>query len=135
MLWNGATGYKLFNNTMNSVIPMGNLGNRNIHSAFYQSKPEESVQNPITPSSRFIQKGDHVRLTNASISFEFKHVKLFSNIRLRISGQNLLLISPFKGFDPGVNASTYQNGVPSMGIEYMPYPSSRSLIFSADFTL
>ena len=43
-----------------------------------------------------------------------------------ITGQNLLTITNYSGFDPEVNAKN--NSSTQMGIDYGTYPQSRSII-------
>ena len=57
------------------------------------------------------------------------------NARLFITGNNLLVFTSYSGFDPEVNTVNDSNGLPSAGIEYIPYPSARTITFgfNADF--
>ncbi|MBK8701573.1 MAG: TonB-dependent receptor [Saprospiraceae bacterium] len=126
---NGAFGHQLYNNTAMSVIPIGNLGNRNIDAALLEGSIKESTANPIASSSRYIENGDFVKLANATLAYNLGKVSKLSNVRLSLTGQNLLVITDYSGFDPEVNTVNLRNGVPSSGIEYIPYPSAKSFIF------
>ncbi len=44
---NGASGHLLYNNTLNSVIPIGNLGTRNIASSLLGGDVQENTSNAI----------------------------------------------------------------------------------------
>lgn len=129
MNWNGAFGHQLYNNTAMSVLPIGNLGSRNIDSKLLEGDIKESSANPITSSTRYIEDGDFIKLANATLSYDLGKVSKLSNVRLSLTGQNLLVITNYSGFDPEVNTVNLRNGIPSSGIEYIPYPSARSLIF------
>ena len=129
MNWNGAFGHQLYNNTAMSVLPIGNLGSRNLDAALLEGDVKESIANPITSSSRYIEDGDFVKLANATLSYDLGKVSKLSNVRLSLTGQNLLVITNYSGFDPEVNTVNLRNGVPSSGIEYIPYPSAKSFIF------
>ncbi|HRG22456.1 MAG TPA: SusC/RagA family TonB-linked outer membrane protein [Saprospiraceae bacterium] len=129
MNWNGAYGHQLFNNTAMSVLPIGNLGSRNIDASLLEGDIKESIANPITSSSRYIEDGDFIKLANATLSYNLGKVSKLSNVRLSLTGQNLLIITDYSGFDPEVNTVNLRNGVPSSGIEYIPYPSAKSFIF------
>jgi TonB-linked SusC/RagA family outer membrane protein len=129
MNWNGAFGHQLFNNTAMSVLPIGNLGSRNIDANLLEGDIKESIANPITSSSRYIEDGDFIKLANATLSYNLGKVSKLSNVRLSLTGQNLLIITDYSGFDPEVNTVNLRNGVPSSGIEYIPYPSAKSFIF------
>jgi TonB-dependent starch-binding outer membrane protein SusC len=128
---NGAFGHKLYNNTNNSVIPIGNLGTRNIAASLFNSG--ESLTNPITASSRYIEKGDYLKLANTTLSYNFGSIgKNIAGLNVYITGQNLFVITKYTGFDPEVNTLNNANGVPSVGIDYIGYPSARSFIFGAN---
>ncbi|MBT8229055.1 MAG: SusC/RagA family TonB-linked outer membrane protein [Bacteroidia bacterium] len=128
--FNGAFGHELYNNTANTVIPIGNLGTRNIDAALLDSPTQESVANPITASSRYIEDGSFIKLANATVGYNIGDVGKFSNINVTLTGQNLFVITDYTGFDPEVNTVNLRNGVPSQGIEYIPYPSAKSFILS-----
>ncbi|MEZ4980644.1 MAG: hypothetical protein R2769_03470 [Saprospiraceae bacterium] len=55
------------------------------------------------------------------------------NARVYITGQNLAVFTNYSGFDPEVNTVNEFNGLPSTGIEYIPYPSARTIILGANF--
>lgn len=129
MNWNGAFGHQLFNNTAMSVIPIGNLGNRNIDAALITGGTQESVANPITSSSRYLEDGDFVKLANATLAYNIGSISGLGEISLSLTGQNLLIFTDYSGFDPEINTVNLRNGVPSAGIEYIPYPSARSVLF------
>lgn len=132
---NGALGHYLYNNTANTVLPIGNLGTRNIAKSLLNSSVKESASNPIAPSTRYLEKGDYLKLANATISYRLGNVgKVFKNANLSLSAQNLFVITKFSGFDPEVNVDKNINGVPSLGIEYIPYPTARNIILGLNFS-
>jgi|JI81BgreenRNA_FD_contig_61_2869626_length_4787_multi_7_in_0_out_0_1 iron complex outermembrane receptor protein len=128
MNWNGAFGHQLYNNTAMSVIPITNMGTRNVDAALINSGALESTANPITSSNRYIENGDFLKLSNTTLSYNFGDVWKFSNVGLSLTGQNLLVITNYSGFDPEINTVNLRNGVPSSGIEYIPYPTARSFV-------
>jgi iron complex outermembrane receptor protein len=133
---NGAAGHYLYNNTLNSVIPIGNLGTRNIASSLIGGAVQENTSNAIAPSTRYLEKGDYLKLANATIGYRLGAFgKAFSNVTATITGQNLFVITKFTGFDPEVNVDKNVQGIPSFGIEYIPYPSARTILFGLNFTL
>ena len=132
---NGAFGHKIYNNTLNAILPINNLGNRNI-STDLLSGNKEDLSSPITTSSRYLEKGNFVRLANATFNYSIGSVgKVIRGANVFITGQNLFVITKFKGFDPEVNVDKNIGGVPSFGIEYTPYPSARTFIFGFNFSL
>jgi iron complex outermembrane receptor protein len=132
---NGAFGHKIYNNTLNAILPINNLGNRNI-STDLLSGNKEATSSPITTSSRYLEKGNFVRLANATFNYSIGSVgKVLKGANVFVTGQNLFVITKFKGFDPEVNVDKNIGGVPSFGIEYTPYPSARTFIFGFNFSL
>lgn len=133
---NGSAGQLLYNNTLNSVTNIGNLGTRNIATSLLEGENQESLSNPIAPSTRYLEKGDYLKLANASIGYRIGNLgKPFRNVTVTLTGQNLLVITSFTGFDPEVNVDKSIGGIPSRGIEYIPYPSARSILLSLSFGL
>ena len=134
---NGAFGHYLYNNTKNSVLPIGNLiANRNIDKSLLDGDVQENLSNALAPSDRYIEKGDYMKLANATISYRAGDLgKVFKNATIYLTGQNLFVITKFSGFDPEVNVDKNINGVPSLGIEYIPYPTARTVIIGINFGL
>ena len=128
---NGAFGHKLYNNTLNSVINVGSISNgKNIALSVLRDPVKESFANPLTASSRYLEKGDYLKMTNATLSYNFGSFgKSIKGLSLYVTGQNLFVITKFSGFDPEVNTDKNVNGVPSTGIEYIPYPTARTITF------
>jgi iron complex outermembrane receptor protein len=132
----GAFGHYLYNNTANSVLPVGNLGTRNISSEILKLSNQEDVSDPIAPSTRYLEKGNFVKLGDATISYRFGTIqKTVKNLVVYLTAQNLFVITKFTGFDPEVNVDKSVDGLPSYGIEYTPYPTARKFIFGINFSL
>lgn len=126
---NGAFGHYLYNNTANTVLPIGNLGSRNIAKSLLGTGVMENQSNPITPSTRYLEKGDFLKMANATLSYNFGGFgNTIRNVNLSITGQNLFVITDFTGFDPEVNTDKSIGGIPSLGIEYTPYPTARTIL-------
>ncbi len=126
----GAFGHQIYNNTANSVLPIGNIGTRNIDAVLLDGPVQESRANPISASSRFVEDGDFVKLSNLTLGYRFGDAGQLKDINVSITGQNLALFTNYSGFDPEVNTVNLRNGVPSQGIEYIPYPSARSFLLT-----
>jgi TonB-dependent starch-binding outer membrane protein SusC len=56
-------------------------------------------------------------------------------VNVFVTGQNLFVITKFTGFDPEVNTDKNIDGVPSLGIEYTPYPTARTFTLGFNFSL
>jgi iron complex outermembrane receptor protein len=132
---NGAFGHELYNNTANTVLPINNLGTRNIAKDLANMDPAEALSSPITASSRYLEKGDYMKLTNATLSYRLGNLgSVIKNANLFLTGQNLFVITNFSGFDPEVNVDKNVAGRPSFGIEYIPYPTARNIILGLNFS-
>ncbi len=128
---NGAFGHDVYNNTLNSVINVGSINNgKNIALSVLRDPVKESFANPLTASSRFLEKGNYMKMANATLSYSFGDIgKYIKGLTIYVTGQNLFVLTDFSGFDPEVNVDKSVNGVPSVGIEYIPYPSARTISF------
>ncbi|MGB8190718.1 MAG: SusC/RagA family TonB-linked outer membrane protein, partial [Chitinophagaceae bacterium] len=99
----GAFGHEIYNNTLMSVIPINNLGNRNIASSLIGGVKEDK-SNAITSSSRYLEKGDFLKLSNATLSYTIGNVgRAVKGLTVFVTGQNLFVITDYSGFDPEVN--------------------------------
>jgi len=95
-------------------------------------------------SDRFIESGSYLRLKNLSVGYTipmttWTHGNV-RDVRIYISGQNLLTFTKYSGYDPEVGAYTpLVNGVPGApgsngsgllnnGIDYGMMPSSRTIL-------
>jgi iron complex outermembrane receptor protein len=131
----GSFGNYLFNNTLMSVLNISNIvGGRNIASELVTSG--ESVANPISTSSRFMEKGDYFKLHNATIKYTFGDIgKYLKNFNLYVAANNVFVITKYNGFDPEVNVDKALNGVPSLGIDYIGFPTQRTILLGVNFSL
>lgn len=133
---NGSFGQDIYNNTANSVLPISNLGTRNIASALVNQSITESLANPVAASSRYIEKGDYLKLANATINYSIGNIgKSIKSLNIYVNGQNLFVITNYTGFDPEVNVNKSVSGVPSAGIDYTAYPTARTFNFGVNFSL
>jgi len=134
---NGAFGHYIYNNTANAVTSFNNLGKRNIgvrELDIAKSVGEQPV-NPTSASSRYLEKGDYMKLANATLSYNIGAIgKNIRSANVFITGQNLFVITDYSGFDPEVNTSKTLNNIPSFGMEYTPYPTARTINFGVNFS-
>lgn len=85
-------------------------------------------------SSLYVEDASHIRLDNASIGYTFKTENLnwLENARVYATGQNLFLITKYKGLDPEVDENR-NNGL-APGVEDREYyPKART--YSVGITL
>ncbi len=131
---NGAYGHQIYDNTANALFTASALaGGNNVTENIINNG--ENPGAPNTPSTRFLQSGDFMRLTNVTLGYTIagkeknKYFNWFNTVRLFITGQNLFVITPYDGFDPEVNTNKQVDGVPSFGIDYTAFPRSRQFTF------
>jgi iron complex outermembrane receptor protein len=109
---------------------------KNIAQAFFDSPVKEALSNRLAPSSRFLESGNFVKLSNVTLSYALGDIgKVFKGASVYAIGQNLFVITNYQGFDPEINTNKSVNGVPSAGIDYTGYPSARTFTFGFNFSL
>jgi iron complex outermembrane receptor protein len=123
----------IYNETRNNVLNIGNLGTRNMDASLKGSK--ENPSNKVTSSSRFLEKADYIKFGNLSARYNVGNIGAIKGLYISVVGQNLFYITSFTGFSPEVNTDKQVNGVLSYGIEYIPYPTARTIQFSLGFSL
>jgi iron complex outermembrane receptor protein len=129
---NGATGFYVFNNTGIALLAKGSLNSgRNI--TVDAANSGQSAGSSVTPSTRYLEKGDFVRLSNLNLAYTFKmlNTKYVKGVTVNFTGQNLFLITKYSGLDPEVNTNKAVDGIPSLGIDYTSYPSARTFSLGA----
>ena len=131
----GAFGYKIYNNTYNTVTNISNVQNgKNIYAGAISTG--ESINDGVAASTRYLESGNYVKLRNASFTYALGSVgKYIKSLNVFVSGTNLFVITKFTGFDPEVNVDKTNNGYPSRNIEYIPYPTPRTISFGFNFGL
>jgi len=131
----GAFGNKIYNNTLTSVTNLGNIANgKNISQTLIGTS--ESLANPVSASTRFLQSGDYIKMGNVTISYSAGNLgKFVKNANIFLTGSNLFEITKYTGFDAEVSADHNNNGVPSLGMDYIGYPTARTFTFGVNFAL
>lgn len=88
-----------------------------------------------TYSSRWIEDGSFVRLNDLTVGYTFATSRFLPNARgdtrLYVTGENLLVLTSYSGYDPEVSSHVTGSAVPPRGIDYMSYPRARTLMFGA----
>lgn len=131
----GAGGFMIYNNTATNITNISSIqGGRNIDLAAYNSA--EKVASAVGVSTRFLEKGDYFKLRNATVRYSFGNVgKYVRDLTAFVTGTNLFVITKFTGFDPEVNIDKSNNNYPSRSIEYIPYPTPRTISFGVNLSL
>jgi len=133
----GSFGQKIFNGSFYGNLNVYGILGHNMALSVYQNPIKESLSNPAqSPSSRYIENGNYLRMANLTLSYKPGNIaKTFKATNIYVTAQNLFLITKYQGFDPEVNVDKNLNGIPSLGIDFMRYPSSRSFILGINFSL
>jgi TonB-dependent starch-binding outer membrane protein SusC len=131
----GSSGFLIYNNTATSVTNISGIGlGRNIDFNAYNSKEQPS--SGVGASQRFLEDGSYFKLRNASLTYNVGNIgNYIKNLNVYVSGTNLFVITGFSGFDPEVNIDKSNAGYPSSSIEYVPYPTPRSVVVGVNFAL
>jgi len=132
VFFTGQFGHKIYNNTDNAFFYASVLANgKNVTKNAIGTG--ESLLNTADPSTRFLHNGSYVRLQDATLEYRvpLQKNKIVSSLSFFVTGQNLFVITGYKGQDPEVNIDKAVNGVPSMGIDYIAYPRSRTVMTGA----
>lgn len=125
----GGTGAAILNRwspeNQNSPIP-AIIDQRTREEAALVSK----VKIPATSAnrtSRWVEDGSYIRLKNLTIGYNLPQAVLrkirLSNLRVYISGTNLITITSYTGSDPEVSAYTGNDA--QLGSDFYSYPQSR----------
>lgn len=86
--------------------------------------------NGAQASSRFIEDGSFIRLRNVTLAYNLpksiiSKVKL-SNVRLYVTGQNLLTFTKYSGWDPEVNADDVVSNI-ALGYDFYTTPQAKTI--------
>ena len=129
-LWRGEFGREVFNNT---ALVYSTKGNAKSSRNFLTSALTDpiGINEPAIYSSRWIENGRFVRLQNATVGYTFALPASLGGgrtTRVYLSGDNLLLFTPYSGYDPEVFVDA---GIATRGIDYLTYPRARTFTTGA----
>lgn len=131
----GQYGQYVYNNTANAFFTAGIInGGQNVIPEVLTNG--ESPANAADVSTRFLEKGDFLRLQNVSVGYNLplENSGFFKSFRLSLTGQNLFVITPYSGLDPEVDTPKSLNNIPSAGIDYTSYPRAKTVTFGINAT-
>ncbi|GAA4273075.1 TonB-dependent receptor [Aquimarina gracilis] len=137
----GQLGHYIYNNTQNAFFTAGSIqGGRNVTTDVIGNG--EAGTNAADVSTRFLEKGDFIRLQNATIGYNvpLKGDGVFKSMRLYATGQNLFVITDYSGLDPEVStaptttSNNLLNNLPTAGIDYTAFPRPRTYTFGLNAT-
>ncbi len=135
MFWQGAGGNKVFNSIYRNLMA-GQYGNHSTDMLNYwtPTNTNTNVPRPIIgdpnangrDSNRFIEDGDYIKLQTMEIGYEIPvpTTSFIQKAKLFINGQNLLIISKYRGSDPDFNSN---DGSFSRGYDGGSFPNPRTI--------
>jgi iron complex outermembrane receptor protein len=133
----GVFGQDIFDNTLLNVINVSGINfAQNIALSVFNDPVKESFANPVAASSRFVYKGNFVKMGNVTFSYNIGDIpKVCSGARIYVTAQNLFMITKYPGFDPETNWDPANTFVPSLGIDWPQYPTARTFTVGINFSL
>ncbi|WP_439182560.1 SusC/RagA family TonB-linked outer membrane protein [Carboxylicivirga taeanensis] len=87
--------------------------------------------------SNFIEEASFVRLQNVTVGYDLTRLVNrygIGNLKLSLTGRNLLLLTDYSGIDPSVNLTGNAGGAGTLGIDYNGVPATRSILFNISAT-
>lgn len=126
----GVFGNKIFNATRADLSYVIAATNNNILNSAKDDKITDNRNSFY--STRYIEKGNYIRLDNTTLSYTFNApVKGINNLRVYATVNNVLTITKYQGIDPEIN----QGGV-APGIDYNNfYPKTRTVMLGVNVSL
>lgn len=143
IFFQGVQGNKIYNATRTAtegMIRFFNAGTQ-VLDAWTPTNTDTKIPRAIAadpnqnarPSTRFLEDGSYLRLKNIMLSYTVPEKALQSltkgvvnNFRIYVSGQNLLTVTNYSGFDPEVGNRTPGSSSLTNGIDYAVYPQPKS---------
>lgn len=140
VFFQGMHGFDVYN-IQQAMITGGAGDSRSFMAAdqVNQWTPQNETDIPATVqfynSSRYIEKGDFIRLSNLNLSYTLNNLSKSNDMTLTIyaGGQNLLLITDYTGYDPELSSRKGGQGTEDVapGINIGAYPNPRTFTFGA----
>jgi iron complex outermembrane receptor protein len=126
-LLRGVTGNKIMNVTLSNLNYPGEATHYNQHRMVLES-PVIDINAPYT-STRYLEKGDYLRLDNITLMYSFKFSNpLIQGLKLYSTINNAFVITGYRGADPDVNMGGITPGIDDDNY----YPKTRSFIFGVN---
>jgi len=126
-LLRGVTGNKIMNVTLSNLNYPGEATHYNQHRMVLECDAID-LGAPYT-STRYLEKGDYLRLDNITLSYDFKIKNpLINSIGIYTTINNAFVITKYRGCDPEVNLGGITPGIDDDNY----YPKTRSFIFGVN---
>ena len=134
MLWSYKVGGKIYDFTRSDILHMGSQPGQQLSTDVLDAWTPDNTQTDVPrfginnsdnfegTSSRFIYDGDYMRLKNLTVGYTFDRDLMNTigvrNLRVFISGENLLTFAAYDGLDPELPRSGNSNNI---------FPASRTI--------
>ncbi len=143
VFFNGVSGNDIYNTTrydLEGMTRLFNSGtavlNRWTGEGTSTTIPRAAQGDPngnTRASDRFVEDGSFIKMRNITLGYTLPSEKLESlglgQLRIYISGQNLITITDYSGYDPEIGSRIQTNaGVSEIGIDRGFYPQPRAVI-------
>ncbi len=129
----GLVGQKIFNNTRLDFDNVNRLPGNNVT----RSALTNGIKDAAAVSDLWLEKASYLRLDNATLAYNFGQLKGMQNLRVYVSGNNLFVITPYKGIDPEIQTSNTGSSQAYLDVSYYGsafYPRARSFTFGVNVT-
>jgi iron complex outermembrane receptor protein len=126
----GVTGNKILNATLAGLNDPVDAKIQNIPKFTLGESPKDI--NAYLISDRFLESGSYLRLDNVTLGYTLKpHTESVKSLRFYVSGNNLFVITQYRGVDPEINIGGLTPGIDNQNF----YPKTRTYIIgvSANF--
>ncbi len=145
LFFQGVQGNKIYNATRvvtEGMVRFFNAGTQ-VLNAWTPTNTNTDIPRAISsdpnqnsrPSTRFLEDGSYLRLKNVMLSYNIPATALKSltngtvrNVRVYVSGQNLLTFTKYSGYDPEVGNRTPNSSLTN-GIDFAVYPQPKAVNF------
>lgn len=139
MLWNGVQGRDVLNANLNSEEELRG-SSLNIRTEAWEGRWQGEGTSDYYPrahsylfygqvNDRLIEDASYIRLRNATLSYSLpaRTIRNVNNLRVFVSGVNLITITKYRGYDPEVDS--FINDSTRIAIDNNSYPALRSVTF------
>ena len=125
MTWSSVQGNSIDNQMLFTAATPSPIYNRSAEIYTYYPKPRASSIH--RRSDWFIEDGSYIRLRNIRIDYALPlgDTKFIKSANIYLSGNNIITITDYKGYDPEVNA--FSGNSLQQGVDNGAYPGSKTV--------
>mgnify|MGYP001085284948 CR=1 FL=1 len=142
LLMNGVIGNEILNGNLLVESNAVGTGNNIRPAAFYDAWSPNNLDGAFprvgsitasnVPNDRLIEDGSYLRLNNITLGYDFEMPEnsLISSFKLFLSGNNLLTITNYSGYDPELTSFLYDGTI--LGVDWVGTPNVSSFVVGAN---